>query len=502
MKMRKLIGLCAAAVLAVASTGVHALKVLDAAPSSLAEVMEADASVTYALETLKDDSANTVEADDGTIYYTISRPHFLSAPTQVGTTGSGDDYTVTYRMDGMVFAAVPEFTIQLNTENQGASAGRVVYGGGIGSAVVVFQIEGLVAQGSIVTMQAMVALAADSEGGAGSVTATVRNSALEPLGVDPTETHTGSEMIKALPALREVVTPATPNPTAQAVLAFRMFGTNLTAVSVGTVRLGVVGGGDGDLQTADTDKQYRLATETGDVDMLTDIIDDEDMATKNSVTFDGDFTFVEKLSLSADPTDSTTDTACATAAGAELRKPSKADATILTDETIPQLVTEFYDARSLCIEVDGKRSVPETDGPYTVTTDYTGIADAAFPPEGSTHNLSPIERDGTYFHIPYLTTHGSYNQRVVIVNRSDVAVDYEFVDFQAEAGNTASAGSMAKGSVASGQTVLQSTVVIAGVTRGSATLTVVAPPSTISAAIQQVNKSTGGVDTVYLMHGK
>ena len=235
--------------------------------------------------------------------------------------------------------------------------------------------------------------------------------------------------------------------------------------------------------------------------MLTDIIDDEDMATKNSVTFDGDFTFVKKLSLSADPTTSTDDTSC-DSAGTELRKPSKADATILTDETIPQLVTGFYDARSLCIEVDGKRSVPETDGPYTVTTDYTGIADAAFPPEGDTHNLSPIERDGTYFHIPYLTTHASYNQRVVIVNRSDVAVDYEFVDFQAEAGNTASAGSMAIGSVGSGQKVLSSTEIISGVTRGSATLTVVAPPSTISAAIQQVNKSTGGVDTVYLMHGK
>lgn len=499
MKMRKLIGLCAAAVLAVASTGVHALKVLDTEPSALADVTAADASVTYALETLKDDSANTVEADDGTIYYTISRSHFLSAPTQVGTTGSGDDYTVTYRMDGMVFAAVPVFTIQVNTG--GASAGRVVYGGGIGSAVVVFQVEGQVAQGAIVTMQAQVALAADSEGGAGSVTATVRNSALEPLGVKPTETHTGSEMIKASPALREVVTPATPNPTAQAVLGFRMFGADTTTVSVGTVRLGVVGGGDGDVQTADPDKQYRIATDTGDVDMLTDIIDDEEMATKNSVTFDGDFTFVKKLSLGADPASNSEASDCS-APGTELRKPSKADATILTDETIPQLVTEFYDARALCIEVDGKRSIPETDGPYTVTTDYTGIADAAFPPEGDTHNLSPIERDGTYFHIPYLTTHASYNQRVVIVNRSDVAVDYEFVDFQAEAGNTASAGSMAEGSIASGQMVLPSTDIITGVTRGSATLTVVAPPSTISAAIQQVNKSTGGVDTVYLMHGK
>ena len=385
----------------------------------------------------------------------------------------------------------------------GASGGTVIYSGGIGSQVVVFQVEGEVAQNSILTMEAMVALAADSEGGAGSVSATVRNSALEPLGVDPTETHAGAEMIKALPALTESVAPVSPNPEAKAALGFRFFGVpEVATVSVGTVRLGVIGGEDGTLQAGDPLKQYRLATEeTGNVMTLSQITADITMVTKNNVTFDGDFSFVKKLSLGAAPATSENSADCSTL-GSELRKPSKADASVLTDETIPQDVPTFYDVRALCVEVDGKRSIPETDGPYTVTTKYTGIDDAAFPPPGDTHNLSPIERDGTYFHIPYLTTHGSYNQRVVIVNRGAVAVDYEFVDFQAEAGNTASAGSMAIGSAASGQTVLQSTEVIAGVTRGSATLTVVAPPSTISAAIQQVNKSTGGVDTVYLMHGK
>ena len=60
------------------------------------------------------------------------------------------------------------------------------------------------------------------------------------------------------------------------------------------------------------------------------------------------------------------------------------------------------------------------------------------------------------------------------------------------------AGAMASGELPMGQTVPRSTGIVGGATRAAATLDIVAVPSTISAAVQQVNLSDGSVDTVYL----
>ena len=77
---------------------------------------------------------------------------------------------------------------------------------------------------------------------------------------------------------------------------------------------------------------------------------------------------------------------------------------------------------------------------------------------------------------------------------------YTFGEFQAEGGVTADAGALASGALPTGQTVLRSTgiVEVAGSSRASATLSVVAEPRHISAAVQQVNLGDGSVDTVYV----
>ena len=497
MKMRKLIGLCAAAVFAAGSGGVHALKLMPdgAAPADLNALMTTGVdSITYAKETLIDTSATTVEDSDDVKYYRIDRVHAVAAPTTVGTVGSGDDYLVSIQLDGMVFSVgsdggdAPTLTIAGT-----ANAGTLILNGTDGSSSAVFQVPGTVATGAIITLLAEFAIGAD---GVGSIERTDRNRTLEGVVDNYSEQHSLSGAIKASPALMETVKPAKYTPTAKAALGFKMFAGEPTMESLGTIQIGVRGGDDGDA-TGDASMQYRNARAASNVTMLSTITADVMETDENSATFAGNVgVFVDSMGLGTGTPDPDNEDGICSAIAADMRTMEDGEP---TGELDVQQVDTFYDVKTLCVHVDGEMAIPET-APYTVTTEYAGIADAAFPPEGKTHNLSPINRDGAYFHIPYVTTHDSYNQRVVIVNRG-AATTYEFVDLQAEGGMMPSAGAMASGDLPTGQTVVRSTGIISGVTRGSATLTVVAPPNDVSAAVQQVNISTGGVDSVYLPHG-
>jgi hypothetical protein len=485
MKMRKLIGLCAAAaLLAAGSAGVHALKLMPdgQAPSDLADLMMNGVdSLTYAKETLTDTTATTVDDSDDVKYYRIDRNHVVAAPTDIGSVQDGDDYLVTFELDGMVFSVPsdggtpPALT--------GVDNAPLILFGTDGSDTAIFQVNSAVPVNTIFVLTAQFAIGADGEG---SITRMDRNRTLEGLTERYQEVHPLSGAIKALPALLEKVAPAKPNPTAKADQGFKKFAGEATRAPLGTVQIGVRGGGDSP-QIAVPGMQYRHASSTTDVSMLEHISLGLDDLDENSATFAGNVgEFVKSIGLADD--------VCSSSSDLRTMKDGKP-----TGEIDAQLVTAFFDEMTLCVEVDGETAIPETE-PYTVTTEYAGIADAAFPPEGKKHDLSPIDRDGTYFHIPYLTTHDSYNQRVVIVNRG-AATTYEFVDMQAESGVTVSAGAMASGDLPTGQMVVKSTGIISGATRGSTTLTIVAPPSEISAAVQQVNTSTGGVDSVYLKHG-
>ena len=150
----------------------------------------------------------------------------------------------------------------------------------------------------------------------------------------------------------------------------------------------------------------------------------------------------------------------------------------------------------LCVSVKDDNTKPITNAPFIATVEYKALDNAVFPRAEQTVTVGAIGRNGTSFHIPYLTTHVAYNQRVVIVNRGK-ATTYTFADFHGDIGDPV-AGAMASGELPMGQTVLRSTGIVGGATRAAATLDIVAVPSTISAAVQQVNLSDGSVDTVYL----
>ena len=56
------------------------------------------------------------------------------------------------------------------------------------------------------------------------------------------------------------------------------------------------------------------------------------------------------------------------------------------------------------------------------------------------HLVGEILRNGTTVHIPYLTIHPSYNQRIVIVNRGTEAADYMITCSRSEEDVTAVGG--------------------------------------------------------------
>jgi hypothetical protein len=128
------------------------------------------------------------------------------------------------------------------------------------------------------------------------------------------------------------------------------------------------------------------------------------------------------------------------------------------------------------------------------------IATAAYGPSNVSGALGTVTREGTTIQVPYITTFADYNQRLVLVNRGASAVPYT-ISFTEEAGVTATAGSMATGTLAANETkIIKATdiVTLAGATRTAATVVVTAPSSTIDAATTSVNLSDKSTDTVKL----
>jgi hypothetical protein len=143
---------------------------------------------------------------------------------------------------------------------------------------------------------------------------------------------------------------------------------------------------------------------------------------------------------------------------------------------------------------------PINAGAYTLSTNLVGIANAAYGPQNVSSALGSITRSGTTVQVPYITTFGDYNQRLVLVNRSNLDAPYT-ITFTPEAGVTATGKAAATGTLAKGKTlILKSTdvVEIAGSTRTAATVVVTAPDTTIDAATTSVNLSDKSTDTVKL----
>ena len=185
-----------------------------------------------------------------------------------------------------------------------------------------------------------------------------------------------------------------------------------------------------------------------------------------------------------------------------------AAATRATGSTPAAMGTSYF-----CVNVKGNtdpiREIgdAETKGAYQLTA-TTILKDAAKrpvkPAASGPHPAGAIDRNGTTVHIPYLSTHDAYNQRLVLVNRGSDAAQF-WVDnssFNLEAGVTL-VDNLLQGAIpAEGRLVLrvQDNVTLTGKTRAAATINIAAPTRNIDVMTIQVHPGTGQIDTTVYQH--
>jgi hypothetical protein len=484
MKMRTFVGLCAALAFAAGSTAVQALKI-DMGISDSNEGRR----VVYAKETLlttQTEDAN--DADDNTTYYKISRGHTLTVPYLVSASAT-DTYLVSIDLTGMVFWAPIGAATDLTRQDGGLAGDNYVL---LRNTAAISSTDENGDPRVFTLTDVMFAVS----GNGGRIDIEAVNHTLETIDVGRAKTRDSESLSGAVTvksALDEDFTPNEMTPTAQAAENFMTFASGSTTAMIGSVVLNVV---EPHL------RQAQAAVNVEELDHITGIAPAAGTAAApaNPVTFSistGDLSFVDTLWVGEED--------CATT-GNEIRIESdemdEDGNPILTSEVMPQdanVLDGDPGPSYLCASVDGMTAIPKST--FTVTTMYEGLDGAAFKPMGSDDALvGKIDRDGTTFRIPYLTTYSGYTQRIVIVNRGR-ATTYNFGEFESEAGVTVLDGPKASGELPMGTTVLFSTDVveiIGGRTRAAGTLSIVADPSTIDAAIQQVTIMGGNVDTVYL----
>ena len=365
--------------------------------------------------------------------------------------------------------------------------------------------NGVIDGTSILNLSASVAVSS----GGGSATVTLTNQTVAGLkipNVSGMKTHGPANVIKVASALKE--TPMPNDLTASVDSSFKKFTGDMTVGHVGSLTIGF--------------NTHRMASGANPVDGLEDILVGGQTATdaaNSSVSFMGDFSFTEKVFVHGDadcgaptPTGGTPSEDPTLAADADdiRMMEGTGDAAVVTNTTKPVNidatptdadVAEFM--TYLCIMVQGDDTddkdaprIPDTDA-YTAMGSYKALENAASGPMGVARMLGEIDRDGTTVHLPYLSTHAKFHQRIRMVNRSSAAARYE-MEFH---GADDVAGMDAIGMLpANSITVLSlsddDVVTPANGNNTSGTVIVEATSGMIDVATQLVTRETGASDTV------
>ena len=413
----------------------------------------------------------------------------LNVRGKVGLGGfANTQFNIAYELHGMVFATQVvsddlSFTaVAGDPDPIGNPAKLVASGGAEGDSQVTFAVQR--AQVTDGATTATLALASVGVAGPmGSVAMTVTEGTAEHMSSYP-------GAVRVTNALKE--SKLVDTPTATVADGFMKFGDDLMA-SVGSLWLSYE-------DTYLDPDGMALGT-----DMLADVIGPND---DSSIVFSGDFSFASEVKLGSAATCVADDTAEPPTTLTEGDLLQRDDDGAVTDMRAlkPVMASVIGEGKYLCIfvhdpEPEDSDAVPiPATGKYMVTTKYGGVADAAFPPSGTTLQLGYIMRDGTTVQIPYLTQFGDYNQRIVIVNRG-AAADYSFSFTAEEDGPTITPGADASGTLAGGATTYISMkygdlVTIDGSpNRVSGTLIVESEDHFIDVVVSQTN-ANGGTDTV------
>jgi hypothetical protein len=502
MFRQKLTGIAAAATLGSAA-------MLGAGPASAAIMLEAtDAtnSVTYAKETI------TAEVDKHDGYYMITQNgDSLDVVGKVGTGIAGSTrLLITYKLEGMIFT---ETSLNADAEValtiDGVTDSEISYRRSVDAGAK--EVAFVVTTDSTIAATAVATLNIENLGvmeGGGTVQLTSTDDLIDESPLDAYTSKMGS--VKIENALMPMPSPM--NQQAKVRTGYKAFGIMGDPDAIDD--MGVVTGTEDDTYTVSMGtfrlgfKPHQLADGMGAVDDVNDLIT---MGDTTATYGGGDVSFtntgtppaevwIEELDAGSDPA-----TVCTATGNRKLAMDADGDYiayNLVDDEAGNADGLTADEGHHLCLTANKIARIPRT-APYTVMVDYEGIADAKFPPMDATYNLGRITRNGTVVNLPYLTTHASYNQRIVIVNRGADDAKY-YLDFTTEEGVMADGGTGAEGMAGGMETTILSlanpeydVVTITGMPpRASATLIVESEKGYIDVATTQVNKDTGGTDTV------
>jgi hypothetical protein len=158
------------------------------------------------------------------------------------------------------------------------------------------------------------------------------------------------------------------------------------------------------------------------------------------------------------------------------------------------------------LTVDGDTTIEASE--YSLATDFADLDDAVFGATNDSEAIGEITRNGTSVKVPFVNVNPSFNQKIIIINRSANAVPLTISDLIADAQATGfaltTAGAAAITLPAGKQTVLNSVdlfqVAPASTSKkGAATLNIAAPVSKIDVLFQSTN-ADGAQNTVLLQH--
>ena len=436
---------------------------------------------TFALETAFDD--RTV---DGVTYLVATVPaegqrrgRRLSVDAKLGlNVTASQTATVRYDFANMVLhgSTAPTLTVQASTSPVAAAytAPSAATGGAAGDDHVAFTLDGSMGVTGTGfrherTLRLRIESVAVKPGATGTITMTVSKT------VDgSTRTHEAkTDAVGSANVLRESASPV--SPVAVLTTGFRSFATgdfvrdDRLAASVGSLSFGLV----------DTSYDFFSAT-SSPVTMRSEVVSDA-----SSVTFAGDFSFVESVYLSeaGDCSSTGSDRASVSGSGDSTRTSTVGDA----------------DGKHLCIEVDGATPIRGTQ-PYRATVAYTSSVSSllsAFAPGEAELALGRILSGGASVSIPYMSTALAANHRLLMFNRLDENVAYR-IEFEPPEGTIATKTGLATGTLPPGSTSLgiRELVTLNGRSRTALTLHVDAPPESLDVLTIRVNARDGSTDTV------
>ena len=194
----------------------------------------------------------------------------------------------------------------------------------------------------------------------------------------------------------------------------------------------------------------------------------------------------------------------ASSATATSESPTKSELTMKMGVTNEGTVSKASGRYELCVDVndDGANVDPIPVGEYTATLMVTGPGDDAEPIEFVKDGpIGRIVRNGSEVRITYLTVSDKYNQRLIIVNRSNRMVEANLGGLITEEGTTVEGTNMATGIMIdpNSKVVLRVSELLefTGLrSRAAATVTANAPSGMLAVATTQVNLEDGSTDTV------